>query len=57
MTPRQALERIGKTLTQVFDMPIKKFRREEYKILEKLVKEKEEKDEKDIISNNASLND
>lgn len=41
MTPKKALEKIGNTLTQVFDLPIKQLCREEYKTLEKFIKENE----------------
>ena len=37
MTAEQALEKIGNTLTQVFDMPIKKLCKKEYAILKKAI--------------------
>ena len=41
MTPRQALEKIGKTKTQVYEMSVKRLCAKEYAVLEKLVKESE----------------
>lgn len=43
MTNRQALEKIGRTLTQVYDMPIKRLCIKEYAQLEKLVEENEKR--------------
>ena len=46
MTPRQALEKIGNTKTQVFDMSIKQLHKKEYRILEEAI-EKIEKEKQD----------